>query len=119
MLNKKFFIELCILMNVKNKSDWNSIKQLIDKRISIPYPNSPDEAYGEDVWGFIKDAIRLKKVASYSHSSAIAKKLGIKNEDEWCQFHHQVSMYRIGFPNNPKKEYSSQWKNWDEFLSGY
>lgn len=117
MLNKKHFIELCILINVKSKLDWYSIKQLINKRIHIPYPENPEEFYGDDVWILLKDAIRTKKVASYSHSSAIAENLGMKSKDDWVSFYNQVSLYRIGFPINPEDEFKNQWKGWDAFLS--
>lgn len=117
---KKYYIEFCILNNIKNKDDWNQIFSMLESIMDFPYPRDPAENYGEDVWEFIgRSSIRRAQVPSYGHTVYIARAFNILTKEKWEQFVQSVSdPCKFGFVIAPDDVYRGDWVSWRDFL-GY
>jgi hypothetical protein len=114
---KKYYIEFCILNNVKSKKDWDQLYSMLDIIMMVPYPKDPAEHYGDDVWQFISSCIRKASVPTYGHSKYFARAFNIQTKDQWEYFVTNVSdQCKLGFAPDPEIQYQDDWLSWDDFL---
>jgi hypothetical protein len=116
---KKYYIEFCILNNIKNKHDWNQLYSMLESIMDFPYPRDPVDTYGEDVWEFIGSCIRRVQMPSYGHTVYIARAFKIRTKEQWKLFVKNVSdPCKFGFVIAPDINYRDDWMSWGDFL-GY
>ena len=103
---KKYYIEFCILNNVKSKEDWEKLYSMLDMIMIIPYPKDPSEFYGDDIWSFVGSCIRKIKIPTYGHSKYFARELNIQTKGQWEYFVTNVSdKCNLGFVLDPEIQY--------------
>ncbi len=120
ILPEEYFIELCALLKLDSHTKFNAELKPIILEYDLPYPTSPGQQFGSDIWAKItsgKDSTDSR--VSYKHAKEIAKALNIQSQRDWTSFVKNIaSKNKLPFPHNAASYYGSrkEWSTWTEFL---
>jgi hypothetical protein len=112
-------------LNLKNQSEWRSLPK---DRLPSDIPAAPHLTYADKGWttwgdwlgtGFV--AARLRKYRSFKSARAFARKLGLKNTNQWYDFCSgklpDKGVLPSDIPANPTVVYSKQgWAGMGDWL---